>query len=428
MSVHREPREDEPWRVRFFVILIGQSVSLFGSFLTQFVLIWWLTLTTGSASVLAAAGIAAMLPQGVLGIFAGVVADRYDRRLIMILTDAITALCMVILVILFAVDRVALWHIYTLMAIRSAMQAFQSPAAAASTAMLVPTSWLSRAVGMNQLVMGLCSIVAAPAAALALALLPLQWALMIDVSTALLGIVPLFFFAIPQTRVVSQAARSMWSDTRAGVRVVFGHRGLAAMWIINVLMLLTIMPAFAMAPLLVQQYFHAGVNAIAVMEGGGGAGVVVGGLIASVMAFRQRRVTVMLVTFALSCATVALAALMPASMFWMAVFWWFVSGVTYAIGMVPSRAILQTVVPNHYQGRVLSLFMMVWALAGPIGLALFGPLADAYGVRAVFIGGGILATLACVLGFASYSLRNIESTPVDIPDVIPDVSQSTVQP
>src|SRR5262245_40538605 len=192
------PAMSEPWRLRFWTIWIGQTFSLAGSALTQFVLIWWVTQTTGSTSALAIAGIVALLPQALLGPIGGTVADRFNRRAIMMLADIISAACMLVLIWLFQSGQILLWHVYTLMAIRSSMQAFQQPAALASTAMLVPSDWLNQASGLNQALGGIITIAAAPLGALALAMLPLQGALLIDVATALLAVVLLVPYRIPQ--------------------------------------------------------------------------------------------------------------------------------------------------------------------------------------------------------------------------------------
>ena len=133
-------KETDRWRVRFWSIWTGQALSLVGSALTQFVLLWWITDTTGSVAALSLAGTMALLPQALLGPLGGTLADRLSRRTLILVADSVTALCMVVLIALFATDSVQLWHVYTLMFVRSSMQAFQSPAASASTAMLVPPS------------------------------------------------------------------------------------------------------------------------------------------------------------------------------------------------------------------------------------------------------------------------------------------------
>jgi len=169
----------EPWRLRYWSIFVGQALSLIGSAVTQFVLLWWIAETTGSVSALAMAGVAALMPQALLAPLGGVLADRYSRRLIMILTDLVSALCMVVLISLFLSGAIEIWHAYVMMFVRSAMQAFQAPAAQASAAMLVPAEFLPRAAGLNQAMMGVMTVAAAPLGALAIGIMPIGWALSI---------------------------------------------------------------------------------------------------------------------------------------------------------------------------------------------------------------------------------------------------------
>ena len=103
------------WRLRFWTIFFGQTLSLVGSALTQFVLLWWITDTAGSVSALATAGLAALLPQALLSPLGGTFADRYSRRVLMIAADAISALCMLVLIALFLTGRIELWHVYSMM-------------------------------------------------------------------------------------------------------------------------------------------------------------------------------------------------------------------------------------------------------------------------------------------------------------------------
>lgn len=398
----------DSWQPRFWLIWGGQALSLVGSALTQFVLLWWITKTTGSVAALATAGMMALLPQALLGPIGGVLADRWSRRKLMIVADAITALCMIVLIALFASGTIQLWHVYSLMFIRSSMQAFQTPAAAASTAMLVPNEWLSRVAGLNQTLQGVMTIAAAPLGALALAFLPIQGALMIDVVTALLAIVPLFFFQIPQPRRSEMATTSIFSDLRAGVHYVIQRPTIAMLLGLLGLIVLTIIPMFSLTPLLVTEHFKRGVNQVALMEGLSGIGIILGGLLISFWPIFKRRIITVLVSFAISCFAVALAALAPSEWLWLGVVWWFVSGVTYSTGNAPMMAILQSIVPNEMQGRIFSLLNMTMGLAGPIGLALAGPLGEWLGVQGVFILGGTLSALVCLAGLLSPMLMKIE--------------------
>jgi MFS transporter, DHA3 family, macrolide efflux protein len=406
-----EPNSNHPevtgnWQVRFWTIWFGQAFSLIGSALTQFILLWWITQTTNSASALATAGIAGLLPQALLSPLGGTLADRYSRRLIMIVADTITAACMVVLIILFSTKSIELWHIYTLMFVRSSMQAFQTPAASASTAMLVPKDWLPRVAGMNQAMQGIMTIAAAPLGALALAVMPLERALLIDVATALLGVVPLLFYAIPQLRNPNPNS-SMWTDFREGLSFVRARPGLLKLYGLLGLVVLTIMPTFSLLPLLIKTHFKGGINEVALLEGLSGVGMIAGGVLISVWPPRNK-ILALLLSFAVSCGTVALTALAPGNLLWFAVIWWVVSGVTFSTGNAPMMAILQTVVPNHMQGRTQSLMNTVMGFAGPVGLAIAGPLGESFGVRSLFLWGGGLSALICLLALFSRDLMGIE--------------------
>jgi MFS transporter, DHA3 family, macrolide efflux protein len=402
-----------PWRVRFWSIWIGQSLSLVGSALTQFVLIWWITLNTGSPGALAIAGVMALLPQALLGPIGGTLADRFSRRALMIAADTISAACMLVLVWLFQSDQIQLWHLYTMMFIRSSMQAFQSPAAMASTAMLVPPEWLGRVAGLNQMLQGVMTIAAAPLGALLLAFLPFEGALMIDVATALLGIVPLLIYRIPQPIRSDTHESGIWSDFVGGARVVLHNRSLLLLYGLVTLVVLTIMPTFTLTPLLVKEHFGGGVNEVAFMEGLAGVGIIVGGALIAVVPIFRRRIVTILVSFAVSCGAVALTALTPGPMLWLAAIWWGLSGLSFSTGNAPLMALIQAQVPNHLQGRVLSLLTTVMGLAAPVGLALAVPLGELIGVRGIFVAGGVASTVICLLGFASPSLMRIEEQTIE---------------
>lgn len=394
------------WKLRFWCIFTGQALSLIGSALTQFVLLWWITDTTGSVSSLAMAGMAALLPQALLGPLGGVLADRYSRRTLMIAADGTSALCMLVLIGLFLTGRIELWHAYVMMGIRGAMQAFQSPAAAASTAMLVPTDFLPRAAGLNQTLISLMIVAAAPLGALAIGVMPIGLALSIDVVTALLGIVPLLVFRVPRPKVPKVEQTNMWSEFRDGVRLVWDHRGLRHLYALLGVVVLVIMPSSTLLPLLVKEHFAGGAAKVASMEGFAGIAMIAGGLIVAALS-PKRHILWFLWGSAASCFALALAALMPASLFWAAVAWWTLSNGAFVIGDAPLMALLQSTIPKHQQGRVLSLLTTVMTLAGPVGLALAGLVGELVGARWLFVLMGILAGCISLLGFLSPALLRI---------------------
>jgi len=395
------------WQARYWSIFTGQALSLIGSALTQFVLLWWITSTTGSVTALATAATIALLPQALLGPLGGTFADRYSRRFLMIVPDLVSALCMAVLIFLFASGKVQLWHVYTMMFIRSSMQAFQSPAAAASTAMLVPAEFLPRAAGLNQTLQGIMTVAAAPLGALAIGLFPLAGALSIDITTAVLGVLPLLFFTIPQHFIAKADRLGLWPEFRAGVSMVWDNRGLRHLYGLIGLIVMIILPAFALVPLFVKQEFAGGAPQVALMEGLAGLGMILGG--AAVAFFNpKRRVLTILVAFTLSTLTLALTGLVPRQAFWLALVWWALSGFTFTFGDAPLTAVLQRVIPNAFQGRALSLLSTIMGLGGPIGLALAGPVGQWLGLRGLFVLVGSLGALVTMIALFSPELRRLE--------------------
>src|SRR4030043_2426378 len=197
MDANTTLEKPNSWALRFFTIWTGQAFSLFGSQLVSFTVIWCVTQTTGSATVLATASLVGLLPQVILGPFTGTQVDRWNRRIIMIVADGLIALSPIVLAILFALGHVQIWQVYALLFVRSVSGGFHWPAMQASTTLMVPKEHLPRSQGLNQMLQGGMSIASAPLGALLLVWLPMQGILAIDVVTALLAISPLFFFKIP---------------------------------------------------------------------------------------------------------------------------------------------------------------------------------------------------------------------------------------
>jgi len=392
------------WKPRFFTIWIGQAISLFGSSLVQFALVWWLTQTTKSATVLTLATLVALLPQILLGPLAGVLVDRWNRRWVMIIADSVVAAFTVGLAVLFALGQQQIWQIYVIMFIRATATAFQFPAMQASTALLVPKEQLGRVAGLHQTLQGAMNIAAPPIGALLLQSFPLQNVLAIDVVTAVLGIAPLFFIAIPQPPPAAATsgegeASSFWGELRAGIDYVRTWPGL--MLLIGLAMMLNFLlnPAGALMPLLVTQHFQGGAYHLAAMESAFGIGMVVGGVVLGVWGGFKRRILTSLVGIIGLGLGFTLTGSLPAELFVVAVGASFLTACMIPITNGPVLAALQAIVAPEMQGRVFSLVGSLSMLMSPLSLAFAGPLADWLGVRVWFIAGG---GVCLVLGAASF--------------------------
>ena len=204
MNSEKELPLPKNWLIRFSTIWAGQAVSLFGSMLVQFALVWWLTAQTGSATVLAVATLVALLPTVLIGPIAGAFVDRHSRRWMMVIADSLVALVTLWLVILNALGWMQVGHVFAAMFLRAAAGTFQWPAMQASTSLMVPKKHLARVGGLNQTLYGLLGIVAPPTGALLVMALPMQWVLAIDLITAALAVLPLLVIGVPQPPAVAE--------------------------------------------------------------------------------------------------------------------------------------------------------------------------------------------------------------------------------
>ncbi len=246
------------WKSPFFTIWTGQAFSLLGSQIVQFALIWYLTIKTGSATVLATVSMMALLPGVFLSPFIGPLIDRWNRRRIMLIADALIALMTLILALLFAFDLIQVWHIYVIMFLRAIGGNFHRPAMTASTSLMVPKEHLTRIQGVNQMLNGGLNIVAAPLGALLLELLPMKGIVAIDVVTAIIAIVPLFFIQIPQPERKPEeidAKPSIFREMGEGFRYVLSWPGLTVILIMATMINFFLSPSISLMPLLIKDHF-----------------------------------------------------------------------------------------------------------------------------------------------------------------------------
>lgn len=385
-----------------------------GSQLVQFALIWHLTIQTGSATVLATASLVGMLPNVILGPFVGTLVDRWNRRWIMLLADSIITLATIVLAILFALDAVAIWHIYVVMFIRSLASSFHGNAMSASTSLMVPVENLTRIQGINHMLNGGLNVVSAPLGALLLDVLPLQGILAIDVITALVAILPLFFIQIPQPgriergQVQREAKATVWQDFKAGLRYVLGWPGLLIVSLMTVGINFTIIPAFSLLPLLVKDYFGGDAIQLGWVESAMGIGMIVGGALLGLWGgFERKILTSMIGLMGMGAGTLILA-LAPSSALLLGVGGALLVGLMSPITMGPFFAVIQSTVEPDMQARIFSLLSSVGTGMTPIGLMIAGPVADRVGIQAWFLLGGSLCVLMGVAGLSIPAVMNIE--------------------
>ena len=398
------------WMTPFFTIWAGQAFSLIGSSLVQFALVWWLTLQTGSATVLATAGLVGTLPEVLLGPLAGACVDRWNRRLVLVLADGIVAAVSAGLALLAWGGYLAVWHIYVAMVIRSIGGAFHWPAMQASTALMVPKEKLTRVAALNQSMHGALRIISPPLGALLVGALPLHGVMAVDVGTAALAIIPLAFIAIPQParRGTATTVADLLSDMRAGL--MYAWRWPAIMGVIAIGMVINLFfnPSFALLPLLITRHMNGEAMGLGAANSAYGIGVVAGGLMLSIWGGLRKDVHTALLGVAGQGLGLLIVGVSPDGALWVVVAGMFVTGVMNVMTNGPLNGLLQRMVAPEMHGRIFTVVSSGCGAMAPLGLALAGPITDAVGLRPWYIATGIVLAVMAAAGLRMRPLMRIE--------------------
>ncbi len=433
----------EPRGMRTFVsIWLGQLVSIIGSGLTNFALGVWIFERTGQATPFALTILFGNLPRILLAPVAGALADRWDRRRLMLLADTGSGLVTLVAALFLFNGALDIWHVYLLATCNAICAAFQEPAYTASVSLLVPKKDLPRAAGLMQMSQAIEMLVAPILAGVLFTLIGLSGIMIIDFVTYLVGVGVLLLVRIPQPDVARQEsarAGTLLDDVRFGWRYLRDRDGL--FWLLVYFALVNFLFNFAavLTGPLVLSFGAAGVLGIVQMVSG--VGMLIGSVVMSAWGGPRRRTHGVIGFIALASLGLLVAGLYPSAIFVGAGLFILTFCVPLASG--PSQAIFQTKVDPAVQGRVFAMRNMISRAMMPLAFLLAGPLADylfepwmreggalartaigalmgagpGRGIALLFILSGLLLLGASALAFANRHIRLVED---DLPDALPD--------
>ncbi|MBS6440610.1 MAG: MFS transporter [Clostridiales bacterium] len=375
-------------------------------------MIWYVTMQTSSGVWVSAMTVAAYLPQFLISFLSGVWADRYSHKKLIILSDALIAAATLLLAVLFPQipgGTPVLLSCVVISAIRSVGTGIQTPAVNAAIPWLVPEDKLMKFNGINSTVQSLVQF-AAPAAAGAL----LSWGtlradLMIDIATAVVGIGILSAVAIPFEK--REHAPSMWTEMKIGIQYAVKEAFIGRLLLVFGLFIFLCVPAGFLATLFVSRYYKDTYWSMTLVEVIDFIGMTAGGiLIGAWGGFKNRMKTLTVGLIAFGTLAIGMGAVDSFAVYLllMAVY-----GVALTNGTDRlDNAFAGTVIPPM-QGRVFGLFGAMYSGFLPLGMAVFGPLADVVSLRLLMILSGLLllAMAAIILlnrKFYFHSAKNAE--------------------
>ncbi|NLJ76368.1 MAG: MFS transporter [Peptococcaceae bacterium] len=384
------------WKRNITLFLLSQTISLFGSSLVQYAIMWHITLITQSGVMMTIAIICGFLPTFFLSPFAGVWADRYSRKVMIMLSDSMIAAATLILAVLFFIGYDMLWLFFIILAIRALGAAVQAPAVGAFIPQLVPEEKLTKVNATNGSIQSLVALISPMLSGALLTVTSIEKIFFIDVVTAAIAVaVLLLFLHVPVHSKASQKQRlSYHSDLREGFIYIRRHGYVKNFFLYCSLYYFLAVPVALLTPLHVTRSFGPDVWRLTALEVVFSIGMMLGGIIMAAWGGFKNKVHSMILSIFIVGACTFVLGFIPN--FWVFVGIMGVAGIALPIFSTPSTVLLQEKVETDFLGRVFSILVMISNTVMPLGILLFGPLADVVPVTWLLIATG---PLIVVVGF-----------------------------
>ena len=400
------------WKSQAMLFLISQCITLFGSTLVQMAIVWYVTIQTSSGVWVAAFTVCSYLPQFLISFVAGVWADRHSRKKLIIGADSLIALVtfLMVLAIPHITDKtVVLGGLLVMSVIRSFGAGIQTPAVNAVIPQLVPEDQIMCFNGINATMQSVVQFAAPAAAGVLLTINTLSSTLIIDTATAIVGIGLLSAVIIPK-QAIQNKETSVFIDMKIGVKYTLSDKLIGKVLTVYGLFIFLCVPAGFLSQLFVSRVYGETYWYLSAVELAGFIGMVAGGILMSIWGGFKSRVTTMsvgLIAFGSLAIGMGLSKQFALYLTLMIIY-----GVAITMVQTATTTLIQEKAEMSMQGRVFGLLGAMYSGFLPVGMAIFGPMADEISLKWIMIGSGIaLIALSIFVGTnkemrLSYHIKN----------------------
>jgi len=404
------------WKKLVTTFMVSQTVSLLGSMLVMYSIMWYVTLSTQSGVMMTIMVLCSFVPALLISPFAGVWADKLNRKKLMIIADLVIAGVTLLIAILFFMGIKELWIIFSVSVIRSFGQSVHQPAVSAVYPQIVPKENLLKVQGIAQGIQSASMILMPLLAGLLLALTSIEYIFFIDVITAIIAVFILISFVkLPKHAAeLSQDEIHYFKDIKEGLKYAFSHPLVFNILLFGFLfMFMVAAPAF-LTYLQVARVFGAEAWRLSILEAVFGIGMLIGSIAIAVWGgFKNRLITYFISYMMIGIGTVGLG--MPFN-FWIYISFWAFVGFFISLSSPILVALIQEKVDPLYIGRVFSVFGLISMVSMPLGMLIFGPLSDTVDVSFIILLSGVMMIIIAIFPFFKKSLMK-EGLKIDLPKV-----------
>lgn len=378
------------WKKNIILFLTSQTVSLFGSALVQYAITWYITLKTQSGIMMTISIVCGFLPTFFLSPFAGVWADRYNRKLLIILSDSMIAIATLVLAILFLMGYDSIWLLFVTSAVRSMGAGIQNPTVGAFIPQLVPEEKLTKVNATNSSIQSLVTLVSPMLSGALLTMTNIEVIFFIDVITAAIAVlILLLLLHVPvHAKALEKQNISYFEDMREGISYVKNHGFVKTIFIFCAIYFVLVAPLSFLTPLQVTRSFGKEVWRLTATEITFSIGMMLGGITMAYWGgFKNKLHTMVLSIFVIAIATFALGTI---PIFWIYLFLMSLIGFVLPMFNTPFTVLLQQKVEPDFLGRVFGVLSMISSSLMPLAMLVYGPMADFIRIEWLLIGTGLL--------------------------------------
>jgi len=377
-------------------------------------IIWYLTDRTGSAAILSLATMVGFLPQAVLGPFIGVLIDRYNRKVIMILSDCFIASATLVLVVVGMYGELPIWIIMLVLFARSIGTTFHEPSLQAITPLIVPEEELTRCAGYSQTFESLSLLLSPAVAAILYGAWKTNLILLLDVAGAIIAVVTILFLNIPSlTKVEEVHQPNILREAKEGLTVLRKEHGMISLMLVASLYAMIYFPIGTLYPLISMSYFGGTFADSSIVEIAFALGTLLGSLVLGRWENRIDKIGAIRTSIGVMGIGLVITGLLPPEGLKVFIGLAAIMGVTIPFYYGVLTSIYQTKMRPEFLGRVLSLSTSLQLIAMPLGLILSGSFAEVIGVEKWFLISGLLTialALACVISPSIRNCCNVQMT------------------
>lgn len=392
------------WKKSVGIFMVSQTVSLLGSMLVMYAIMWYITLETQSGLMMTIMVMCSFIPSLLISPFAGVWADRLNRKMLMITADIGIAFVTLIIAILFLLGIREIWILFVVTVVRSFGQSVHQPAVSAVYPQIVPETHLVRVQGIAQGIQSSSMILMPLLAGLLLAYFKLELILFIDVITAVIAVgILVFYVKLPKHKAeLEQSSIDYFEDIKRGIHYAFTHKLIFNILLFSFLFMIMVAAPSFLTYLQVARVFGAEAWRLSALEAIFGTGMLLGSIVITAWGgFKNRLVTFFLSYIAIGMGTVGLG--LPFNfIFYISL--WGVVGFFISLSSPLMVGLIQEKVDPKYIGRVFSVFGLINTISLPLGMLIFGPLSDVFDISNIILLSGVGMGIIALVPLFSKSL------------------------